>query len=828
MAPQISAVRGPLTGRSYPLTGATLSFGRTPENAVVIASPLASRHHIEVRNEAGGYVLYDLGSANGTQVNGRAVTTHHLSDGDVITIGDEAFRFELPAAYAPTRLASAAAPLPAPHLPPLPNVPPSQWQAPPAPRRSIRMPVILGVVALLGCTLVAALAGGFFVFTRGLNPASPPSSAGAGHPAAPLATVGAAAPTVAASATGPVPTRGPTPAGAAKWTVLVYLDGDNNLESDALTDLREMARVGSSAELNIVVQLDRISSSASWDDTSAGDWADTKRFLIKRGMEPTAEAAVADLGEVNMGKPNTLADFIVWGVNTYPAEHYALIIWDHGASWLGVASDETDDNMLTLPDLSAALETARQHSNYGMLDLIGFDACLMAQLDVFKAIEAYGQVAVASAELEPGEGWAWDVWLAELAAKPEQDAYAIAPVIVSSYINSFEGTGNDDVTLSAFDLTQMGQLTQRLDALSGALLAELGPSYAAIAEARSFATIYAATSADEFNAVDLGHFAQLLPKQGATAKVAAAANELATALTQARIASEAGAYYRDTSGLTIYFPQTEEQYLAAYERGSPLPRQTRWADFLKAFPTASQTAVTKPTISDLQLSAGTVSGDQPVTLSGNLGGQDIAYVFWFIGTTNTAGDTVDLINVDFLYPPGAMPDNGTVPNWTAGEHPVSREWNASTWYLSNGNDDIEVLLGPTKYGTTYYGVEGVYTSKETGEKIDAGLIFTVSAGQGTLARIWGFPRGDRAQEPQPYELKPVAGDTFTAYLRSYTDTGTSLKPAPVEGQTITFGTAPLTVHQAPITNGAYVMGFLVRDIAGNYSYDYVNVTVKNP
>ena len=65
---------------------------------------------------------------------------------------------------------------------------------------------------------------------------------------------------------------GEVAADAARWTVLVYLDGDNNLESDALDDFREMAAVGSSDELKIVVQLDRISSREGWDDDSAGDW----------------------------------------------------------------------------------------------------------------------------------------------------------------------------------------------------------------------------------------------------------------------------------------------------------------------------------------------------------------------------------------------------------------------------------------------------------------------------------------------------------------------------------------------------------------------------
>ncbi|NTU80406.1 MAG: hypothetical protein HGA45_13685, partial [Chloroflexales bacterium] len=140
-------------------------------------------------------------------------------------------------------------------------------------------------------------------------------------------------------AKGAAPAPAP-PARVADWTVLVYMDGDNNLESMALNDLRHMARVGSSAQVAIVAQLDRTASENLWDDTTAGDWVGTRRFLIQPGMEPDAAAAVQDLGEVSTGDPNTLADFLTWGVTHYPARRYALILWSHGAAWQGLTIDE--------------------------------------------------------------------------------------------------------------------------------------------------------------------------------------------------------------------------------------------------------------------------------------------------------------------------------------------------------------------------------------------------------------------------------------------------------------------------------------------------------
>lgn len=146
----------------------------------------------------------------------------------------------------------------------------------------------------------------------------------------------------------------------------------------------------------------------------------------------------------------------------------------------------------------------------------------------------------------------------------------------------------------------------------------------------------------------------------------------------------------------------------------------------------------RPTISNLVINREVVSVNTPAHLTGTVAGSDIAYVFQFIGIPNDRRDTVDLIQVDFIYPPGTIPGN-QVPNWDAGEYNLRLSWDATSWYLNNGKDSIEVLLGPIKYGSEFYGVEGIYTSTATGEKINAGLIFSIQGSEAQLVRIWGFP-----------------------------------------------------------------------------------------
>ncbi|MCC6647555.1 MAG: FHA domain-containing protein, partial [Polyangiaceae bacterium] len=89
---ELSAIRGPLVGRVFAVDESGVWFGRVPDAPVPIASHLASRRHAEVRVEGGALVLRDLGSANGTRLNGERVQARALGVGDVIEIGDEAFR----------------------------------------------------------------------------------------------------------------------------------------------------------------------------------------------------------------------------------------------------------------------------------------------------------------------------------------------------------------------------------------------------------------------------------------------------------------------------------------------------------------------------------------------------------------------------------------------------------------------------------------------------------------------------------------------------------------------------------------------------------------
>ena len=122
----------------------------------------------------------------------------------------------------------------------------------------------------------------------------------------------------------------PPPAAKAKWTVMVYMSGDNNLESYIVKDLElELAALGSTPNVQVTALADR----GPGYDKSRGDWQTTKLYHPTQGMVADAASAVADWGERNMGSAQTLTEFVTWSKTNYPADRYALYFWGHGWGW---------------------------------------------------------------------------------------------------------------------------------------------------------------------------------------------------------------------------------------------------------------------------------------------------------------------------------------------------------------------------------------------------------------------------------------------------------------------------------------------------------------
>ncbi|MCK6539903.1 MAG: clostripain-related cysteine peptidase [Anaerolineales bacterium] len=259
--------------------------------------------------------------------------------------------------------------------------------------------------------------------------------------------------TLGGSASAAPPTR-------AKWTVMVYISGDNNLESYVVPDIEtELGAVGSNADVQIIALADRVPGY----DTSRGDWQTTKLFRVMQGMLATPENALADWGERNFGDPQTLIDFVAWTKANYPADRYALYFWGHGWSWHPgwVMADDTDEDTLDYHETKAAIPSL------GFIDVIGYDGCNMASIEILELWHGHATAFTSSQEWVGGEGIQYDLVLAQLAANPNMTADQVAIATSQS--------ATKDKTWSAVAVdSRLDALIAAVDQWSAALNAGLG------------------------------------------------------------------------------------------------------------------------------------------------------------------------------------------------------------------------------------------------------------------------------------------------------------------------------------------------------------------
>ena len=200
---------------------------------------------------------------------------------------------------------------------------------------------------------------------------------------------------------------------------MVYMSGDNNLEDFIAKDLEtELAPTGSSANVQVVALADR----GPGYDKIHGDWQTTKLFHVTPGMTALPGSEVADWGERDMGDPQTLVDFVSWSKTNYPADHYALYFWGHGWSWHPgvVMQDDTNADTLDYHEMKPIMNTL------GFMDVVGYDGCNMASIEIQSLWHGHATALAASQEWVGWDGIEYDVVLAQLAANPTMTADQVA------------------------------------------------------------------------------------------------------------------------------------------------------------------------------------------------------------------------------------------------------------------------------------------------------------------------------------------------------------------------------------------------------------------
>ncbi|MCL2372274.1 MAG: clostripain-related cysteine peptidase [Defluviitaleaceae bacterium] len=252
---------------------------------------------------------------------------------------------------------------------------------------------------------------------------------------------------------------GGRPAAQKPYTIMVYMNG-SDLESEfgaATADLVEMLDSGLDSRVANVLIL--TGGAKRWMNEAIPEY----ECLIWELADGQLNE-IENMGLVNMGNPDTLAKFISFCQSRYPAEKYGLIMWDHGGgSIAGFGHDEKfDDASLTLLDMAAAFEAAGLREN--KLEFLGFDACLMATVEMAIIAADYANVLIASEDLEPGDGWDY-VFLGALNHNPSMDGHQLGRVIVDTFMDFYGEDSDEILTLSVVELSKVQAVMEAMGAL---------------------------------------------------------------------------------------------------------------------------------------------------------------------------------------------------------------------------------------------------------------------------------------------------------------------------------------------------------------------------
>jgi hypothetical protein len=547
-----------------------------------------------------------------------------------------------------------------------------------------------------------------------------------------------------------------------------------------------------------------------------------------------------------------------------------------------IALAESFGDMLFLMEMGDAFKQILATTNIGQFELIGFDACLMSSIEVYSAIAPYARYAVASQEVEPSLGWAYAALLGRLSDSPEISTAELAGAIVESYIDQDQQIVDDQararyvervyeyaddttaeeiaeeesksITLTSVDLSTMPDLLTALDTLARALSKiEQKPVAASRRYAQAFETVFDEDQPKPY--IDLGSFARLLKEKTDDAAVGEAADALIAAIEQTVIDEKHGEEKAGATGISIYFPNSklykaEDAGAQSYSLvASAFAQESLWEDFLafhytkRPLPAANATQPTvtpraadvsapgsEPiTVAPVTLSAKTVTKTKPVVLSSSVTGDQISFIYIFIGYLDPKTNKIRMVDMDFLDSDDVKEVDGVFyPDWGAERTlDIEFEWDGQLFAINDGSHTESATLFPEDYGASpesaTYTVDGTYTTAKGKKSRRAVLLFS----DGELIQVLGYT--GKEDNGALREITPKRGDRFTI-LEDWLDNSSQLSETVSKftktGKTLTFGDDNFVWEDIAAPKGQYLVGFIAEDLDGNWYVSHATVTVK--
>ena len=361
-----------------------------------------------------------------------------------------------------------------------------------------------------------------------------------------------------------------------KTTIMVYMIGsDLEAKAGAATrDLQEIAESGVDTErVNVVVYA---GGSPYWHNETAS--AENHTLLHLSGTE---FVEISTVPTFSMGDPDCLSDFLCYAHDAFPADQYALILWDHGnGPVIGYGKDILfDDDALTLPEMAQALRSTPFATE--KLAWVGFDACLMASAELSSVWAPYADYLVASQEVEPALGWNYGF----LGKAGQTDTVPLLQSLISDYLKTclsyYEDSGYEyrDTTLSCVDLSQANDLQHAINDLFRVAGEDIAENYNTQTARRvQTRALGRATTGSEYDLIDLTDLSvqlkDLYPQQ---------AEQLLHVLEKMVVANAANT--ENCGGISLYYPFYNKYYFQdswweSYEKLGLFPD---YLNYLKEF-----------------------------------------------------------------------------------------------------------------------------------------------------------------------------------------------------------------------------------------------------
>jgi Clostripain family len=426
-----------------------------------------------------------------------------------------------------------------------------------------------------------------------------------------------------------------------KWTIMLYLAGDNNLSHEMVWALKEAYRVGTPEGVAVTVQFD-----PSAEGRSTRFYHLRSKPVDVDGVFPILQDV--DLPEGNTGDPDVLVDFIKRSVTDAPADYYMLILSGHGGGIVGDfltdtgVKHELQPGSLTIPDLRKVLARLREtlpkeffaeQGDETILDVLGMDSCLMSMAEICSEIKGDVMFLVGSEGFDPNTGWPYFRFLERLRKRqdgiPEPEALARALVDgYTTYYSDFTAAGLS-VDISACDVsrTAMEPLEEAVKEFVEFYLEQTHPIDPTAGDKKDEwiqnAILLAHFKAQSYKweqYTDVWDFFDLLAREldglaydDRYLQLADKCRKICTSLTKVvKVEDFVGVDFQHSHGLSIYFPWSR-RYFAEEYRSTAFAQATRWADFLARYLDGTQRKMRDLSpMTEVRTSVG--AGDTPTSI----------------------------------------------------------------------------------------------------------------------------------------------------------------------------------------------------------------------